>query len=499
VSDLGNEQKSWRKERRFAVLDPAGEPPESVFGTVYVADELLVDTGQADPQALENLRALAERSGWSLVVVDDDERKVSDILQQSSWPIEREQNASQTLRLRLSLASGGDVVAATPDAWALLRHARSTDWGKRGLSLDHVLTTDSLGLNPFKANPFKANPFKANPFKANPFKANALTVGVDSYAVPGFGGLQPVTYLGPEPSRLHPNATRPIVAVLDTGAGQHPWLASAVVAPVLAGGRAIGIEPGTSPDPESDPSVAEPLDGIFDDAAGHGTFIAGIIRQECPDALILPIRIADGDGIIVEHDLIDALGRLVAFIDGGTKVAVVNLSFSYYHETPDDPTTISQVAGLLDELRSRDCVIVCSAGNEASPRPTFPAAIPRKDPGRHVSVGALNPSDRSVALFSNVGDWVDVYAPGVSIVSILPETFQGGLQAGTSDEGHGRRRETLDVDDFRGGFGVWSGTSFAAPVVAGRIAAKITAGESPDGARASVVTELDAADLSRTP
>ena len=31
----------------------------------------------------------------------------------------------------------------------------------------------------------------------------------------------------------------------------------------------------------------------------------------------------------------------------------------------------------------------------------------------HVSVGALNPDNRTVALFSNIGTWVKTYAPGV--------------------------------------------------------------------------------------
>ena len=144
------------------------------------------------------------------------------------------------------------------------------------------------------------------------------------------------------------------------------------------------------------------------------------------------------------------------------------------------------MARLLDEIRRRDCVVVCSAGNEATARPTYPAHIPAADPGRHVSVGALNPSDQSVAMFSNIGDWVEVYAPGVSVVSTLPLDFDGGVQAGTRDDAYGARRETLDVDDFRGGFGVWSGTSFAAPVVAGRIAARNPSRrDSPDARRAS--------------
>ena len=121
-------------------------------------------------------------------------------------------------------------------------------------------------------------------------------------------------------------------------------------------------------------------------------------------------------------------------------------------------------------------MVVCSAGNEATDRPTYPAALPNTGE-RHISVGALNPADHSVALFSNIGDWVDVYAPGVSLVSTVPVDFDGGIQAGTRDDKNGRRRETLDVDDFRGGFGVWSGTSFAAPVVAGRIAAQIADGK----------------------
>jgi subtilisin family serine protease len=504
VRQAERDPDDWKKVRRFAVLDPAGEPPGSVFPTVYVADELLVDLKAADGDAIERLRSLAGQAGWTLEENGTLEDPLTD--PEVREPIPRSRGAAVSVRVRLGVAEGRERVASTPDAWDLLRQARRDDFGWRGISLNHVLTTDSIGLNPFKANPFKANPFKANPFKANPFKANAATVGIDSYAVLGFGGLQPVTYLGPEPAWDQSVKTHPVVAIFDTGWGDHPWLdGGVVIPPYLSSGEPIGIRPDLPTDPEEHPSLAEPMDGIFDDAAGHGTFIAGIVRQGCPNALILPVRIADGEGVILENDLIGALGRLVELMGdtdlltehGGASIDVLNLSFSYYHESPDDPTPLSEMARLLDEIRAQGCVVVCSAGNEATARPTYPADIPAAQPDRQVSVGALNPSDHSVAMFSNIGDWVEVYAPGVSVLSTLPIDFDGGIQAGTRDDAYGHRRETLDADDFRGGFGVWSGTSFAAPVVAGRIAERILAGDSPETAKAAVVKQLWTDDHSR--
>ena len=89
-----------------------------------------------------------------------------------------------------------------------------------------------------------------------------------------------------------------------------------------------------------------------------------------------------------------------------------------------------------------------------------------------MSVGALNPSLRSLTLFSNVGPWVRTYAPGAAVVSTTP-AFTGGAQAATRADFEGFDRQTVDPDDYRGGFAAWSGTSFAAPYVAGRIAAAL--------------------------
>jgi serine protease len=87
-----------------------------------------------------------------------------------------------------------------------------------------------------------------------------------------------------------------------------------------------------------------------------------------------------------------------------------------------------------------------------------------------VSVGALNPNGRTDAMFSNAGPWVRAHERGAGLVSTFPPTFEGGYQASVATEHLGRERSSVDPDDFTGGFGTWSGTSFAAPLLAGRIA-----------------------------
>jgi subtilisin family serine protease len=87
-----------------------------------------------------------------------------------------------------------------------------------------------------------------------------------------------------------------------------------------------------------------------------------------------------------------------------------------------------------------------------------------------ISVGALNP-DRTIALFSNAGPWVSCHRPGAALVSTFPISFDASEQAlyrvDLAGEGI---RSTIDPDNFHSGFGTWSGTSFAAPVLAGELA-----------------------------
>ena len=88
-------------------------------------------------------------------------------------------------------------------------------------------------------------------------------------------------------------------------------------------------------------------------------------------------------------------------------------------------------------------------------------------------MGALNPNLATDAMFTNAGPWVRAYVPGAAVMSTFPKTFQGGRQSLARTKAFGRDRDTIDPDDFRGGFGVWSGTSFSAPLMAGYLARHI--------------------------
>ncbi|HEV2885847.1 MAG TPA: S8/S53 family peptidase, partial [Jatrophihabitans sp.] len=211
-------------------------------------------------------------------------------------------------------------------------------------------------------------------------------------------------------------------------------------------------------------------------------------RQICPDADILAIRVMYGDGAVPEGDLLEALNRLLlrqalaqALNKPSWLVDVVSLSLGYYHELPADFAYDQLLVETLHALGELGVAIVAAAGNDATARHFYPAGFAPHAGGQWnpvqpdvlpvISVGALNPDLRSIALFSNAGDWVCCHRQGAALVSTMPTTFDGSLQpiAAVQLNGGGLR-STIDPDNFHGGFATWSGTSFAAPILAAELA-----------------------------
>ena len=189
-------------------------------------------------------------------------------------------------------------------------------------------------------------------------------------------------------------------------------------------------------------------DGILDPTAGHGTFIGGLIGQIAPGCPITIHRVLSTFGEGDEWAIANCLTELVIPKPNRT---ILSLSFGGY--VMDHPHLL---AWAIRTVRARGVTVVASAGNDASDRPTFPAAFPDV-----ISVGALGPA--GPAPFSNYGSWVNACAPGVDLLSTFFQGFNGRI--GTGPDG-------IDGDAFNG-WALWSGTSFSAPVVAATLAKRM--------------------------
>jgi subtilisin family serine protease len=241
------------------------------------------------------------------------------------------------------------------------------------------------------------------------------------------------------------------VAILDTGVDvDHP----ALVEHLDAGYDFV--------DDDADPrEVGSPADAAF----GHGTHVAGLVALVAPEARILPLRTLRPDG---SGDLWTQLAALRFAAAQGAQV--INMSFSFGERSRifDDAVALLTCNGAsVDPCRGgrpKGAVAVAAAGNSGAPVREFPGASTQ--PGL-LGVAASNEAD-TLASFSTYGSWLPLAAPGELIVSTVPG----------------------------GGYAAWSGTSMAAPLVAGTVALVRSAAPqlSPSEAARRVVETADPID-----
>ncbi len=196
---------------------------------------------------------------------------------------------------------------------------------------------------------------------------------------------------------------RPVVAVVDSGvAASHPDLTGRVSSgySVLSGGA------GTS------------------DGCGHGTHVAGVIAAKTNNgggiagmsrtATILPIKVFDSS---CEGFVDDVAAGIVKAVGRGAHV--INLSLG-------GDVAVTAEAQAVAYARSKNRIVIAAAGNHTGGLLGTPNV--RTYPAAHagvIGVAAVDPS-WAPASFSNFGDWVDVSAPGVGILSTMPPSSADG-------------------------------------------------------------------------
>ncbi|MHC4693086.1 MAG: S8 family serine peptidase, partial [Planctomycetota bacterium] len=201
----------------------------------------------------------------------------------------------------------------------------------------------------------------------------------------------------------------------------------------------------------------------YDDGA-HGTHCAGTIAAEgdngldiagvCWNAKIMALKFLGSGG---SGKTSDALTAFYYAVENGADVTSNSWGGGSYSNAMKEA---------IDYAHSQGVIMVASAGNKNRDYPQYPAYYDHM-----ISVAATNSNDEK-ATFSNYGDWVDIAAPGVDILSLRAENTSKGTV----------------YDDYTT---IMSGTSMACPHVSGACAlllaafSKITVDEVSDILRQS--------------
>lgn len=219
------------------------------------------------------------------------------------------------------------------------------------------------------------------------------------------------------------------IAILDTGIDQnHPDVGTKVVK------RANFT---------SDPDV---------DGDGHGTHVAGIASSITNNALgiagvgynsgLYSVKVLDNNGSGYYSWIANGI---IWSADNGARVINLSLGGS------SSSTTLSNA---INYAFGKGVVIVAASGNNNSSRRFYPAYY-----SNTIAIAASDQNDKK-ASFSNYGSWVELAAPGVSILSTTNSAYES-----------------------------WSGTSMATPFVAGLAA--LVASHNPSWSNSTIRSKIE--------
>ncbi len=227
------------------------------------------------------------------------------------------------------------------------------------------------------------------------------------------------------------------VAIIDTGIDLKHSAFSGILAPANEQWDFVGND--TVPQEEGTMGMG---------GYGHGTNVAGIVRQIAPKATILPIRVLDAAG---QGRVLDVAAAIEWAIKKGANIINLSLGTSQYS---------SIINNAINHANNFGIFVISSAGNDNSSSVSFPGnrAYERIE---RVSVGSVESNDHRSS-YSNYGWQVEVAAPGSMVYGPAPENQ----------------------------LAAWSGTSQAAPMISGALALALGEKLKPTINRISLLEEL---------